>query len=139
MSLKMLGVRCVASLLEDIVTYLIVNNMVQGDGIDTFRDFIPESPEDIVALYEYAGDPINNFTDGQHRSVQVLVRSSDATAARIKALDIVKIFITDNLIVHFTEQRMGQVHVRQSPFKLSMDDKNRVTYAFNMGITTTIE
>ena len=126
-------------LLLDIVTYLTANNAVKGDGIDTFRDFTPEQPDNLVVLTEYAGNPTVHFEPSAHRSVQVSVRDKSADVARRKALEIFKLFQSENLIVDFTPDRWGQISLRQPPFRLSTDKSNRVTYAFNMGITTTIE
>lgn len=126
-------------LLLDIVTFLTDNGMVQGDGVDAFRDFTPEAPDSLVALHEYKGDPAVAYDPNVNRSVQVTVRDKDADVARQRALDIYKLFISDNLIVNFTHDRWGQVHLRQPPFKISQDNNDRVTYGFNVGITTTIE
>lgn len=126
-------------LLLDIVTFLADNRIVQGDGVDAFRDFTPEAPDSLVALHEYKGDPAVSYDQSVNRSVQVTVRDKDADIARQKALDIYKLLTSDNLIVHFTPDRWGQVHLRQPPFKIGQDNNDRVTYGFNIGVTTTIE
>ena len=126
-------------LLLDIVTFLADNGVVQGDGVDAFRDFTPEAPDSLVALHEYNGDPAVSYDPNVNRSVQVTVRDKDADVARQRTLDIYKLFISDNLIVNFTHDRWGQVHLRQPPFKIGQDNNGRVTYGFNIGITTTIE
>lgn len=126
-------------LLLDIVTFLADNKIVQGDGVDAFRDFTPEAPDSLVALHEYKGDQAVHYDPNVNRSVQVTVRDKDADVARQKALNIYKLLTSDNLIVQFTPDRWGQVHLRQPPFKIGQDDNDRVTYGFNIGITTTIE
>lgn len=126
-------------LLLDIVTFLADNGVVQGDGADAFRDFTPEAPDSLVALHEYKGDPAVAYDPNVHRSVQVTARDKDADVARQKALRIYKLLTSDNLIVQFTPDRWGQVYLRQPPFKIGQDDNDRVTYGFNIGITTTIE
>lgn len=127
------------SLLEDIVTYLTTQEVIEGDGIDTYRDFIPEKPDNLVAVTEYAGSPMVHFEPSAHRSVQISVRNTSADLARRKALEIFKALQSDNTIVHFTEERWGQVILRQPPFRMKTDSSDRVTYGFNAGITTTIE
>ena len=127
------------TLLLDIVTFLADNRIVQGDGVDAFRDFTPEAPDSLVALHEYKGDPAVFYDQNVNRSVQVTVRDKDADVARQKALDIYKLLTSDNLIVQFTPDRWGQVHLRQPPFKIGQDNNDRVTYGFNIGVTTTIE
>jgi len=126
-------------LLLDIVLFLKDNGIVQDDGVDAFRDFTPEAPDSLVALHEYKGDPAVPYDPTVHRSVQVTVRDKNADNARRKALEIFKLLTSENLIVNFTPTRWGQVYLRQTPFKLSQDKNDRVTYAFNVGITTTIE
>lgn len=126
-------------LLLDIVTFLADNKIVQGDGVDAFRDFTPEAPDSLVALHEYKGDPAVSYDPNVNRSVQVTVRDKDADVARQKALNIYKLLTSDNLIVQFTPDRWGQVHLRQPPFKIGQDNNDRVTYGFNIGVTTTIE
>ena len=129
------------TLLEDIVTYLTGLGLVEGDGIDTFRDFKPETPDNVVSLYEYQGDPVSPYTDVVHRSVQVVVSNKNAEAAHRLAIDLFNALIPqdETLRVDFTDTRWGQVHIRQVPYKLSQEESDRTHYCFNLGITTTIE
>lgn len=129
-------------LLLDIVTFLTNLGVVKGDGIDTFRDFTPEEPDNLVALIEYTGNPVVPYETATHRSVQVSCRDKSADAARRKALEVFKTFqngMDESSRVDFTAERWGQMYLRQTPYRLSTDASDRVTYAFNIGITTTIE
>lgn len=129
-------------LLLDIVLFLTSNGVVEGDGIDTFRDVIPEKPDYLVALTEYKGSPFVNYETAAHRSVQVLVRDKVADIARDKALEIFRTFrdnMSESARVDLTESRWGQVVLRQMPIRTDTDSSNRVSYVFNIGITTTIE
>ena len=129
-------------LLLDIITFLTTEELITGDGIDAFRDFIPEEPSSLVALIEYKGDPLMSVDPAAHRSVQLTVRDKDADLARNKALDIFKIFVDaqdETGRVDFTETRWGQVYLRQPPFRYKTDENNRAYYCFNIGITTNIE
>lgn len=128
-------------LLLDIVIFLTNNGVVEGDGVDTFRDFIPEAPDYLVAICEYKGSPMVPFEPTAHRSVQISVRDKDADIARSKALEIFTLFqskMGEDARLDLTEERWGQVTLRQSPFRSSTDSSDRVTYVFNMGITTNI-
>lgn len=130
------------TLLLDIVLYLTSKSVTTGDGIDVFRDFTPEEPDSIVALHEYSGDPASIYDPTVHRSVQVVSRDKDADAARSKAVQVFKTFQegqNDDGRVDFTSDRWGQVYLRQPPFFMKRDENNRTYYAFNIGITTTIE
>lgn len=137
----MCGCGSMAGLLEELVTYLTEAGLVAGDGEDTFRDFMPSSPDNVVVLYEYSSDPINYYTDSKHRSVQVRVRNTSANEAKRLAKRIYDAFVPQNSVgrVDFTADTWGQVHLRQLPMKLEQDDRDRVHYVFNLGITTTNE
>lgn len=127
-------------LLLDIITYLKGQGLVEGDGIDAFRDIKPSSPDDIIALYEYQGSPVSPFDTITHRSVQISVRSASADASKEKVMKIFKSFMTtNNRRIDFTPDRWGQMYLRQTPFLVSRDANNLVTYGFNMGITTNLD
>lgn len=130
------------SLLLDIVLFLKQEALVTDDGVDVFRDFRPESPDSLVVLQEYSGDPASMYDPRVHRSVQISTRAKDADEARRKALSIFKAFQDkrmDDGRVDLTPARWGQVYLRQPPFMLKRDENNRTIYAFNIGVTTTIE
>lgn len=128
------------TLLEILVAYCVSKGIIVGDGEDTFRDFTPEIPDTVVVFHEYSGGPLSPYTDSVHRSVQVKVRDISAEAAHTKALQIMQLFKseTESLRVDFPEGLWGQIYIRQLPFKLQQDGSNRVTYCFNLGITTNI-
>lgn len=129
-------------LLYDIGIFLITNGIAEGDGVDIFRDFMPEQPDNIICLTEYQGDAAVYYEkDVVHRSVQILVRNKSADAAREKALAICNALRKDrgNSVVDFTPNRWGQVFIRQTPFKMGQDESDRIMYGFNIGVTTKIE
>lgn len=128
------------SLLLSLVEHCVTEGVLVGYGEDAFIDFTPEVPDSIVVFHEYTGDALMPFTDSVHRSVQIKVRDTSAEAARTKALQVLNVFKSDteNLRVDFSEDLWGQVYIRQLPFKLQQDNGNRVTYCFNLGITTNI-
>ena len=130
------------TLLKDMVSYFTAKGLIEGDGIDAFRDFKPETPDNLVSLHEYKGDPVSMYTDVVHRSVQVVVRNKSAEAAQALAKNLCKALLDDmaeNKRVDFTATRWGQVHIRQAPYKFSQDESDRTLYGFNLGITTTME
>ena len=128
------------TLLEALIEYGVAKGKLLGDGEDSFRDFMPEDPANVVVFSEYSGDPISAFTECVHRSVQVKVRNENAEEARSKAVQLLSIFKaeTESLRVDFTDALWGQIYIRQTPFKLLQDESDRVTYCFNLGITTNI-
>lgn len=128
------------SLLEALVNYCVSKGILVGDGEDSFRDFMPEVPDDAVVFHEYKGDPISPYTEHVHRSVQVKARAKSSEAARSKALQLCNAFRSDkeDRRVDFSDTLWGQVYIRQTPFKLQQDESGRFTYCFNLGITTNI-
>lgn len=128
------------SLLLSLIEYGVSKGVLVGDGLDSYRDFMPEVPDNIVVFHEYAGEPPTPYIESVHRSIQVKVRNTDAEAARSKALQLFEIFRSDteSLRVDFSDDLWGQVYIRQTPFKLSQDAAGHVTYCFNLGITTNI-
>lgn len=128
------------TLLEALVSYGVAKGVLVGDGVDSFRDFMPDTPDNIIVFHEYQGSPVSPFTENVHRSVQVKVRDKSPTVARTKALQLCSIFksASESLRVDFSDTLWGQVYIRQTPFKLSQDTGDRVTYCFNLGITTNI-
>lgn len=128
------------TLLELLIEYCVSRGVLVGDGEDSYRDFTPEVPDTAVTFAEYAGSPVSPYIDCVHRSVQVKSRSMDAEAARVKAQQILELFRSDTeaLRVDFSDTLWGQVYIRQTPFKLMQDTAGRVTYCFNLGITTNI-
>jgi|WetSurMetagenome_2_1015567.scaffolds.fasta_scaffold302881_2 hypothetical protein len=127
-------------LLLDITLFLIANGVGTADGVDIFRDFEPEMPDNIIVLSEYNGSGSVSYDPTSLRSIQIKVRNIDADSARQKALIIYKLLYKDeDQRIDFTTDRWGQVSLRQSPFRIGSDKSNRVSYGFNCGITTTIE
>lgn len=128
------------SLLEALVAYCVTNGALNGDGVDAFRDFTPEAPDSVIVFHEYASDPIPPDASYVHRSVHVKVRDKSAEAARDKSLQVMSTFVatTDSRRIDFTDTLWGQVYIRQAPFKISQDELDRVSYGFNLGITTNI-
>lgn len=128
------------SLLLDIVLFLVSKQVVQGDGQDIFRDFIPEEPDAVVSLIEYKGTGGPLVDEAVNRSIQVTVRDKQADLARAKALEIYSALeqAQDGAgKITFTSIRWGQVSLHQTPFKYKTDQNNRSYYCFNMSITTT--
>jgi hypothetical protein len=129
-------------LLLDIALFIVAQGLATGDGVDIFRDFTPEEPDSLIALHEYAGDPASPYETAVHRSVQISARSTDADAARQKALSVFSAMQENrgtDCRLDLTTERFGQVYLRQPPFFYKRDENDRTYYAFNIGITTTIE
>lgn len=128
------------SLLLALIEYGVSNGVLVGDGEDSYRDFTPEVPDAVTTFIEYSSNPVLPYVDCVHRSVQVKSRSMDAEAARAKSLQLLGLFKSadESRRIDFSDTLWGQVYIRQTPFKLEQDTAGRVTYCFNLGITTNI-
>lgn len=124
------------NLLSDIATYLTKKGHIQGEGIDCFRDYNPDTPDDQVVLSEYSGTPMALQEEAVHRSVQVLVRSRQPKKSREWSWKIHKALQSSTRYVQLTADRWGLIYLRQTPYKLKVDAKARTYYVFNFGITT---
>lgn len=126
-------------LLEAIGEYLIANQKAATVGVDLFYESMPDSPNDLIVLYEYAGLPQAQQETAVHRSVQIAIRHSVALEGKQLAWEIYKLFQqaqSQANRVDFNINTWGQVNLRNTPIKIKKDDQNRVTWAFNLGITT---
>ena len=127
-----------ADFLLDIANYWITKTLVTAVGTDIFLDILPDSPDNCVAIVEYAGETsfINNALN---RSIQVRVRNTVRATAKSKIIALYEIVYdpeTEIRIVDFTATRWGIVTPRQYPFQLDKDENKRFIFVFNMGIVT---
>lgn len=134
-----------ADLLLDLIEYLQEEGLVTGDGIDAFRDHMPDSPDRLIAIQEYPGAGSSTGVDTTRRSLQVSVRSDsdNPSWAKEKCWEIYNLLDTPldqvhDLREHITmiSDRWMVISPRQTPFKSSIDNNARVIYSFNMGVTT---
>lgn len=123
-----------ADLLSDIKTYFTSLGIVPDNIV--FKDYMPNKPDTAVAIYEYSGGTPLPQIDGVHRSVQVVVRSKNASEARSKINALYASLQTEDGILNFTPERWAMVYLRQTPFKMKTDESERHYFVFNMGITT---
>jgi hypothetical protein len=130
----------VATLLEDMVTYLKGRGLVNTDGVDVFRDFVPTAPDTVVILSEFAGNNLGKGAGAGERIVQIVTRSPSATAAQNKALLLYLVFdAEDENITMLTSTRWSIIRPKHSPFKAAVDESNRILYAFTLSVTTTFD
>lgn len=125
-------------LLEDILQYIVDNDLYQGLGVDAFWDKLPDSPDSCIVAYEYSGYAEVPYERAQHRSVQIVCREPSASLAKASATkvhNLIRSSLDESGVVYFNS-RFTQTSIRQAPFKLDEDSKGRVTYCFNLGITT---
>lgn len=119
-------------LLEQLEQHLIAS----GVTVPIMLDTLMEKPDDAVAIYEYQGiNALPQFAVSL-RSIQIVVRAKTVAKATLLIGSIYNMFLTDDGIVTIGTMAPCPVNLRQRPFKLKTDEKGRLLYCFNMGITT---
>jgi hypothetical protein len=130
------------NLLLDLVNYIILYASdigITADGVDIFRDFQPDSPDNSVCLSEYPG--ITSYIcNADVRSVQVKVRNTSYENGRKRIWGIYNLLYDPEndvkIIDAITVTRWGIIQPRQAPYYLTKDDSERRLFIFNMGVTT---
>lgn len=127
-------------LLSDIVEFLKSNGIVQDDGVDAFRDFVPDDPSNIVCLNEYSSP--SSGIEVLSRHVQIFVRDKSNETARVKAWTIYKLVCpprAEKRIINLTPDRWVITYPLSSPTKLKVDSHNRHCWTFNISLITHID
>jgi hypothetical protein len=126
-----------ANLGEDFETFFATVGLLSDYAFGI--DIMQHSPDAAISIYEYAGGGSAPQTAGAVRSIQVVVRSTEPLQAKVKADALYHSLDSDDGIVNLTEERWGAVTLLQTPFKMRVDEKDRVYYGFNLSITTYID
>lgn len=126
-----------ADLLENFKEYFVSRNLVEG--LDVHLDTLFDSPDDAIAIFEYAGSSPLPQLNALRRSMQIVVRSRKPEEAQRRASMLYRALLEgagEDGVIQLTSERWGLIHVRQPPFKFRVDDKGRTHYVFNLGIYT---
>lgn len=121
-----------SDLLQDFETYF----KSKGINKQIFRDTIPDMPDSVIALYEYQGAGSLPQIEGATRPVQIVVRDKSATTAKVLARQLYNLLQTEDSILYLTAERWATIFLKEPPFKLKADDKDRIYYCFNVIVTT---
>jgi len=105
-------------------------------GIDLFESLLPETPDDCVALFEYAGKPPLLSLDGSESDcpgLQVRVRASSYEAGGTKLEQI------RSALHPVSNQSIGgiffiSIRVNGSPIPLGVDQNDRPERSLNFSI-----
>lgn len=121
-------------LLDDIATYLEANS-IGTVGTDLFKGDMPETPDNCVALFEYAGEPPEVATDIEYPGLQVRVRNTSYSAARVKIDAVYALLHTLANTTLSGTKYLSIFAVQSSPVPLGRDSSNRVDLAQNYKVT----
>lgn len=133
-----------ADLLLDLIELLTNRGIVAGDGVDCFRDYMPDEPDAVITFQEYSGNATAPHVTSVSRRVQITVRGTpqNANDARIKAWQIFNSLDQPSRILDSRSEipagtRWGMLFGLQVPHKMRVDKSNRVVYGFNIALITT--
>ena len=124
-------------LLLDIINHTISEGKATAKDVDIFKDYTPDSPDGCTIINEYNGSALPQFSDMSVRSIQVVVRDLKSVVAMGKAWELFSLFKPETSFSQIGT-RTCIISMRNTPIKISTDEKTRVSYGFNMGITTKI-
>lgn len=120
-------------LLDDIALYL-QQKEIGTIGMDIFKGQLPATPDNAIALFEYAGEP-QDLTDAnlEYPSLQVMVRNKSYATGRQKIEQI------RNTLHGLTETTINNVRylliqAKQSPEALPRDENGRAIFVCNFRI-----
>lgn len=132
-------------LLLDLVNYIITyasdpdGMLATHDGVDIFRDWMPDAPSNAIALKEYLGLS-SQVCNADSRSIQVSVRNDSYEKARKKIWAIYNLLYDPEkevrIIDNITASRWGIITANQPPFFLRKTDDGRSIFVFNMRVTS---
>lgn len=126
-----------ANLLLDVIAYLKAQNIVTGDGQDCFRDNLPPSPDNVVAIFEYADGGTQPGVVCFDRYLQIQTRNLSYHQAREKAYEIYNALNTpEDPIKHLTSTRKAVINGKSSPKKLLQDQNERTVFVSEIVVTT---
>jgi len=119
-------------LLDDIAAYLQTQS-IGVTGADIFKGFMPDQPDNVVVLYEYAGSPLPLHWPGEYPGLQVRVRNKSYAAGRSRIEAVVSALhgLSEEV---FNGRRYLLVKANQSPESLGRDANGRNEWVVNFSI-----
>lgn len=122
--------------------YLIDNGFATGMGQDIFLDNLPDAPDDSIAIIEYQGLGLQNGSVASNRNFQIITRSRNLLDAKKKNWKIFRFLNPsdkdDDYITYFGGT-YAVITANGNPFKLRIDENNRVEFVCNYTILTMLD
>ena len=130
------------SLLTDIGDYL-ESNSIGIVNTDIFLSQVPDTPDDVVTVFEYAGNNPSKMADNRSPGLQIRTRSNSYETARAKIEDIYALLgeigneynDTTAAGVEINGTLYLKFEVVQEPLPLGTDSKGRHELAQNFIVT----
>jgi len=120
-----------------------IGGILQANGIgvlgtDIFLGQLPASPDNVVAIFEYAGEPPDLHWPGEYPGLQILVRNKSYDAGRQKIEQAKNVLhgLTETVI---NLHRYLLVRANQSPAFLQRDENNRAIFVCNFRVIKEVD
>lgn len=127
------------SFFDSIKTLLVNAGLITAAGTDFFDSVLPETPDNVVVLFEYDGQGSRKGDQSVTRSYQVMVRNTVAATAKEKCWNIYnQLFHPDESITALNAQDWMIVNSIKCPSRLDWDSKKRTRYVCSLSITTNL-
>ncbi len=120
-----------ATFLEDLKGYLVSQKIEH-----IYRDMLPDEPDKAVGLFLWSHS-VPTINDGSGvRYVQVQVRDTDWDSAYLLCWEIARMLDSgeEERQLHLTDTRWCIARPRMMPRKLSVDDKGRAVYYYEVAL-----
>lgn len=120
------------------IAQILQNNGIGTLGIDIFWGQLPASPDNCVALFEYAGEPPDLHSNVEYPGLQVLVRNKGYEAGRSKIEQIRSLLhgITETTL---SSHRYLLIRANQSPEFLERDESGRAIFVCNFRVIKEVD
>lgn len=122
--------------LSELISYLVANLNYAGEDVDVFRHITPDEPSNVTVVVPYGGSSTPLFTDTSTKKYQINVRRHKHSDAYNECKRIQKVLRSSSSVYIKLDSMDCPIAFLDEPFKLKIDEKNRVVYAFNISITS---
>lgn len=120
------------SVLNDIGEYL-QDNSIGTLGADLFLSQMPDTPDDVITIYEYAGNAPSKLGGNRQPGIQIRTRSASYEDARAKIDEVYTLLskigneYEDDAPEGVTINGTTYLHFQtvQEPFEIGIDDNGR--------------
>ena len=131
-------------LLNRFGNFLINHGAVEGLGIDLSFDYVPDSPDQLVAIIEEVGGQVVFSAFSRH--IKILVRSGqhNPTWSKVKCWEIFNLLNQEERSIDDRgddpyedySNLWGVLDIKSSPYKLKVDQNGRYYYCFTFVFVT---
>ena len=120
------------------IAQILQNNGIGTLGADIFLGQLPASPDNVVAVFEYAGEPPDLHSNVEYPGLQVLARNKSYDTGRQKIEQAKNILhgLTETVI---NGHRYLLIQAKQSPAFLERDENNRAVFVCNFRVIKEVE